>query len=171
VRNRYKGVSWVEKAGMERRRWPNVDESSEPRRRTHPPRPVSGQTMQGRWADPGLVGPSAGRSALLEQLGLGGWLEAGDAAEVGRWASLGKGEGLGPQTLVRRKRSMLSGSRTKARSYASTRIDTKNAACPRWELQEAWSHASRSLQPFLPFDGLASEGRAALIRQVVARGF
>jgi hypothetical protein len=63
VRNRYKGVSWVEKAGMERRRWPNVDESSEPRRRTHPPRPVSGQTMHGRRADPGLAGPAAGRLA------------------------------------------------------------------------------------------------------------
>ena len=37
---------------------------------------------------------------LLEELGLAGWLEAGDAAEVGRRASLGKAEGLGPQALV-----------------------------------------------------------------------
>ena len=37
---------------------------------------------------------------LLEQLGLGGWLDVCDAAEVGRWASVGKAEGLAPQTLV-----------------------------------------------------------------------
>jgi hypothetical protein len=63
VRNRFKGVSRAEKAGMERRRWPNLDESGEPRRRTLPPRSVSGQTMHGRRADPGLAGPAAGRSA------------------------------------------------------------------------------------------------------------
>jgi hypothetical protein len=63
VRNRFKGVSRAEKAGMERRRWPNLDGCRDPRRRTLPPRPVSGQTMHGRRADPGLAGPAAGRSA------------------------------------------------------------------------------------------------------------
>ena len=42
----------------------------------------------------------AGKAGLLEELGLAGWLEAGDAAEVGRWASFGEAEGLGPQVLV-----------------------------------------------------------------------
>ena len=63
VRNRFKGVSRAEKAGMERRRWPNLDGCRDPRRRTLPPRPVRGQTMHGRRADPGLAGPAAGRSA------------------------------------------------------------------------------------------------------------
>jgi hypothetical protein len=41
-----------------------------------------------------------GSIGLLEQLGLAGRLEAGDAAEVRRRASLGEAERLGPQVLV-----------------------------------------------------------------------
>ena len=37
---------------------------------------------------------------LLEQLGLAGWFDPCDAAEVGRWASFGETEGLGPQALA-----------------------------------------------------------------------
>jgi hypothetical protein len=44
--------------------------------------------------------PSGGALGLLEQLGLAGWLETGDAAEVGWRASLGEAERLGPQALV-----------------------------------------------------------------------
>jgi len=39
VRNRYKGVSWAKKAGMEPKRWPNLDGNGEPRRRTLAPGP------------------------------------------------------------------------------------------------------------------------------------
>ena len=49
---------------------------------------------------PGRPRPCGGALALLEQLGLWAWLEAGDAAEVGRWPRLGEAEGLGPQVLV-----------------------------------------------------------------------
>jgi hypothetical protein len=45
-------------------------------------------------------GPCGGALSLLEQFDLGAWPETGDAAEVGRWARLGKGEGLGPQVVV-----------------------------------------------------------------------
>jgi hypothetical protein len=45
-------------------------------------------------------GVGAGKAGLLEQPGLAGWLEAGDAAEVGRWPSLGEAGRLGAQAMV-----------------------------------------------------------------------
>ena len=52
----------------------------EPRGGTRGCGTVSGPTMHARRADPG---PCGGALGLLEQVGLAGRLEAGDAAEVG----------------------------------------------------------------------------------------
>ena len=66
------------------------------------PSPSTCKRADNAWSEgrPRPCGPCGGALGLLEQLGLGGWLEAGDAAEVGRRARLGKAEGLAPQTLV-----------------------------------------------------------------------
>ena len=68
---------------------------------TNPP-PSTCKRADNAWSEgrPRSCGPCGGALGLLEQLGLGGWLEAGDAAEVGWGPRLGKGEGLGPHGLV-----------------------------------------------------------------------
>ena len=49
---------------------------------------------------PALRREGLGLRVLLERLGLAGWFGPREAAKVGRWASFGEAEGLGPPALV-----------------------------------------------------------------------